>query len=345
MNCPSCTSGREGYLILSPDPFIPETLGLSSTDNAMNPQGQSAFLLDAYSAWVEKHHFYGMLEYWERYHKPRSWTFHLMSELSRMPDKLPKPVPWDWIRDHTPKVWIDEMIQQGRIRMHFQPIVELKDTPVLIGYELLARGLDPSGKLIFPGTLLDEARDQNRLFHLDRACRIEAIRQADRQGSPKALYFINFIPSVIYVAEHCLETTFNALQNCRVSPSQIIFEVTESEFVRDLDHLKSILLYYRAHGLRYALDDVGEGYNTLDTLRFLEPDIVKLDRKWVSNIDTDPKKQDVALETLETTKKVGATALAEGVESPEEARILKEMGYLWQQGYLYGKPSETPQAL
>jgi EAL domain-containing protein (putative c-di-GMP-specific phosphodiesterase class I) len=178
---------------------------------------------------------------------------------------------------------------------------------------------------------------------LDRACRIQAIRTADRQSSPDALYFINFIPSGIYVAELCLETTFKALKERRISPSRIVFKVTEPEFVRDLDHLKSILRYYRSHGLRYALDDVGEGHNTLDTLRYLEPDIVKLDRKWVSHVDQDPKKRDVALETLETARNVGATALAEGVERAEEAEVLKAMGYLWQQGYLYGKASEIPQ--
>ncbi len=340
--CPSCSQGRDGFLVVSPDPFVRETLGLSSTDIPVSLRDEPVRLYDSHTAWLEERHFYGLLEYWERYFKPRTWSFHKMSEPEGVPAVLPDALGWNWILTHAPKVWIDELIGENRIRMHFQPIVDVKSSRSLVGYELLARGVDPSGGLISPAILIDEAKNQNRLFHLDRACRIQAIRTADRQSVPDVLFFINFIPSVIYVAEHCLETTFKALKECRISPYRIVFEVTESEFVRDLDHLKSILRYYRTHGLRYALDDVGEGHNTLETLRYLEPDIVKLDRKWVSHVDRDPKKREVALATLETARSVGATALAEGVERNEEAEVLKDMGYFWQQGYLYGKPAETP---
>lgn len=343
--CPSCSEGRDGFLVVSPEPFARETLGLSSTQASRLPGEEPARLLDARTAWLEERHFYGMLEFWDLYCQPRSWSFHKMPEPHDIPATLADSVSWDWILDHAPKVWIDELIRDNRIRMHFQPIVDVGRPGGLVGYELLARGVDQTGSLISPAVLIDEAKNQNRLFHLDRACRIQAIRTADGQSHPDALYFINFIPSVIYVAEHCLETTFKALKASRIPPERIIFEVTESEYVSDLDHLKSILRYYRSHGLRYALDDVGEGHNTLETLRFLEPDIVKLDRKWVTHVDREPEKQEVARETLDTARLVGAKALAEGVETEEEARVLKDMGYHWQQGYLYGKPSASPQTL
>jgi EAL domain-containing protein (putative c-di-GMP-specific phosphodiesterase class I) len=284
-----------------------------------------------------------MIEFWDRYCSPERWQFYRLERQQSLPSSLPDPVDWRWIVDHRPLVWIDTLIEQGAIRMFRQPIVELgkNDGSRIIGYELLARGEENTGEIIPPLVLIQEARSQNRLFHLDRACRISAIRTVTNRPE-NVVYFINFIPSVIYVAEHCLETTMAAIRDSTLTPDQIVFEVTESEFVEDPEHLKSILTYYRKNGFRYALDDVGEGYNTIERLRFLEPDIVKLDRKWVSGVHNHPDRQDKAKEVFDAARETGATCLAEGVEDPEEALVLKQIGYSWQQGYLYGKPAPFP---
>ncbi len=337
--CPSCLSGTSGFLIHSSIPLTRSILGVTVQTRTTGAEDAPVRILEEKTAWIEEGHFYGLLEFWEQYYNPAQWQFYRLERPSSLPEHLPEPLDWERILQMKPAVWIDGLIERKGIRMVRQPIVECHGTRphTTIGFELLARGTDSSGASIPPLVLLKEASSQNRLFHLDRACRIQAIRSANSQEG-QFLYFINFIPSVIYVAEHCLETTMKAIRASRLSPEQIVFEVTESEFVEDLNHLKSILRYYRNNGFRYALDDVGEGHNTLDTLRFLEPDIVKLDRKWVSGIQHSPEKQKVARDVQEIARHAGTIPLAEGVEDPEEARVLEGMGYLWQQGFLYGKP-------
>ncbi|AFS52304.1 MULTISPECIES: EAL domain-containing protein [Leptospirillum] len=341
--CPVCLTGTSGFLIRADTPFRREILGIGKKDTLL-PSGEGPVILwNDTTAWIEEGHFYGMIEFWDRYCSPDRWQFYRLERPRSLPSSLPDPVDWRWIVDNKPLVWIDTLIEQGAIRMFRQPIVELgkKEGSRIIGYELLARGEESDGEIIPPLVLIREARSQNRLFHLDRACRLSAIRTVTNRPE-SFVYFINFIPSVIYVAEHCLETTMAAIRSSTLSPDQIVFEVTESEYVEDPEHLKSILTYYRKNGFRYALDDVGEGYNTIERLRFLEPDIIKLDRKWVSGVHNHPDKQEKARQIYDAARETGATCLAEGVEEPEEALVLKQMGYFWQQGYLYGKPAPFP---
>jgi len=129
----------------------------------------------------------------------------------------------------------------------------------------------------------------------------------------------------------------NQLQN-----SQVVFEVVETEQVNEIQHLKRILQFYRAQGFRYALDDVGEGFNDFEMLKSLEPDVVKLDRKWVTDIHLHKEKWHVAEQVFRLTQEIGAIALAEGIECAEEAATLGNIGYRWQQGYFYGRPDWHP---
>ncbi|MFD2629256.1 EAL domain-containing protein [Oceanobacillus kapialis] len=238
--------------------------------------------------------------------------------------------------------WIDGVIQKSQLTTYYQPIVNRKnDNEQIIGYELLSRGLDQDGSIIPPFKLFEAARVRNRMFALDRACRLQAVRNAASLASDK-LIFINFIPTAIYVPEHCLATTFNLIKKLNIRPDQVVFEVVETDEVEDIEHLKNILHYYRKHGFKYALDDVGTGFNDLQRLTDLDPDIVKLAIEFTNGVSQDKSKQETAASVLKTSRDLGAQALAEGVETEEDYHYLLEMGYDLFQGYYFAKPSPTP---
>jgi EAL domain-containing protein (putative c-di-GMP-specific phosphodiesterase class I) len=159
---------------------------------------------------------------------------------------------------------------------------------------------------------------------------------------PNQKAFINFIPTAIYSPEFCLKTTTDLAHALEIDSKRFVFEVVETEQVKDTDHLQSILQYYQNHGFQYALDDVGSGYNTLSFLKELEPPYIKLDLTFVRDVDTDVEKQRVAKEILKLRDRFGAMALAEGVETIEEFRWLKQAGFDLFQGYLFGKPESEP---
>ncbi|MDW0109512.1 EAL domain-containing protein [Sporosarcina aquimarina] len=234
--------------------------------------------------------------------------------------------------------WIDELIQNERVISYYQPIVDGERK--VFGYELLARFHSPDGQMIYPDEAFNAARTRGRLYALDRLCRITAVRHAAPLVNKKA--FINFIPTSIYSPEFCLQSTVAVAAQYNIDPFQLVFEVVETDEVEDVEHLKSILRYYREKGFHYALDDVGEGYSTVELLAELQPHYMKLDRSFVDGVSSDAKKQENAESFLMKAKESGSVPLAEGIENEEDFVWLKNRGYELFQGYFFGKPSPSP---
>lgn len=246
---------------------------------------------------------------------------------------------WAWhiLLDAQELGWI---LERGSIKMLFQPIVRVEDMSVY-AHEALARGVQSNGKIMNPKLMFDMARVTGMLFNLDRQCREHAIRAAAEHGL-KSNVFINFLPTVIYNPEYCLSDTLRWVNELDLDPGKLVFEVVESEEVTDIEHLKQILFFYKKHGFRVALDDVGSGYSSLNKFVQLAPDIIKLDMELVRDIHKIEVKQAVAHALTSMAKISGSMVLAEGVETAEEFAWLKELGVDCVQGYYFARPAEIP---
>lgn len=233
--------------------------------------------------------------------------------------------------------WIDDIIYRNAIVCYSQPIID--ENGNIYGYEILSHFTREDGTLIYPNEVFAAAKARGRLYALDRLCRLAAVRySANLTGKS----FINFIPTSIYSPEFCLQSTIKLAKQLGIEPKRFVFEVVESEQVDDVQHLRNILSYYSEKGFQYALDDVGEGYSTLEMLADLEPHYMKLDMKYVQGVSQDFEKQQAARMFLQKALAVGATPLAEGIEEIEDFEWLKAHGYKLFQGYLFGKPSLVP---
>ncbi len=234
-----------------------------------------------------------------------------------------------------------EMLQRGNLITYFQPVIQLKDRKVY-GFECLLRGKANDGTLIPPHKIFDAAHGTGLLFYVDRAARESAVRSAAQHEIRDRKVFVNFIPTTIYDPRYCLQTTLELSRKVGFDPENLVFEVVESYKVTDLDHLKSILDYYKSQGFKTALDDVGSGFSNQNSLVRLRPDYLKVDMELVRGIHLDSMKQSVfkALGTI--AKENGITLLAEGVETKEELEFLAYQGADLVQGYYFGKPSPEP---
>lgn len=230
--------------------------------------------------------------------------------------------------------WIDQIILGELVQSYVQPIVD--ETEEVYGYEMLARFIKEEGQFYSPLEAFSAAKSRNRTYSLDRVCRMVAVRNA---AFINKKVFINFIPTSIYSPEHCLKSTIELANKLRIDPSHFVFEVVETEQVEDLNHLKRILMYYKDKGFEYALDDVGEGFSTIEVLKELSPNYMKLDMKFVQGVATDSNKQETAVQLLKAAQQVSAIPLAEGIESRDDFTWLKNIGYKLFQGYLFGRPS------
>lgn len=232
------------------------------------------------------------------------------------------------------------IIDKGALTTHFQPIIDIKSNTIY-GYESLARGVEDDGTLIYPDKLFKWARKGDMLFYLDRACREMSLKTAAVKNI-NAKVFINFIPTAIYDPKHCLRSTVKWAEQLNFDPKNIIFEVVESDYVEDIDHLCTILDYYKSQGFMVALDDVGSGYSSLNMLAKLMPNIIKIDRELIDNIDTNSVNQSIFKAIIKIAKENDIQVLAEGIERAEEIDFCVKEGADLAQGYYFGKPSSEP---
>ena len=217
------------------------------------------------------------------------------------------------------------------ITMAFQPIVDVENHRVF-AHEALVRGTKGEGA----GEILARITDEN-IHSFDQLCRATAIRIASALSMQEFLS-INFLPNAVYNPVNCLRTTLAAAEHYRFPKERLIFEVTESEEVLDRSHLANIVREYRKLGIGVAIDDFGAGHSGLNLLAEVEPDIVKIDRFLITDIHTDKRKRAITRSIVQMCRDMEIKVICEGIESPDEYRVLRDMGVNLVQGYLFARP-------
>ncbi len=235
---------------------------------------------------------------------------------------------------------LKELIEYERVSMAFQPIVD-KGSREVIGNEILLRGFHDDGSVYPPAEMFHDAKRYDLIFNLDEFARKTAIKTANN-AKVKTMLFINFIPTSIYDPKRCLQSTNKVIRETHFKPKDIVFEVVETEKIEDFDHLNYILNFYRQQGYKTALDDVGSGYATDEALINLRPDIIKIDRSIIQDIDTNSNKQQRLDHFIALAKDNNIKILAEGVETETEANYLDAMDIDYFQGHYFGKPDYIP---
>ncbi|WP_136253532.1 EAL domain-containing protein [Onishia niordana] len=216
--------------------------------------------------------------------------------------------------------------------MAFQPIVDL-DAGSIHSYEALVRGLqgESAGSVI--GQVTGEL-----MYRFDQACRVKAIELASHLDMRETLS-INFMPNAVYEPQACIQATLEACSRVGWPTARINFEITETELVKDRQHLRNIIDSYRAMGFTTALDDFGNGYANLDLLTDLRPDTLKIDRDLVRDCDQDRRRQSLLRAVIGLAEELDIQLLAEGIEREEEALWLRDQGIVLQQGFFFARPA------
>ncbi|SMB79451.1 EAL domain, c-di-GMP-specific phosphodiesterase class I (or its enzymatically inactive variant) [Desulfonispora thiosulfatigenes DSM 11270] len=222
----------------------------------------------------------------------------------------------------------------------FQPIINIKNNEIF-GYEALTRGIKENGTIMPPFEMFNLAKKCDLIFNLDRQAREAAINNSAKKNIKKNL-FINFLPSAIYDPSVCLKTTTELINKYNLNPSDIVFEVVETDQITDINHLNNILNFYRNKDFNIALDDVGSGYSSLTNLAILSPNYIKVDMEIIRDIHKNRLKQAILDALISISKSIDSKVLAEGVETKEEFQYVLAKGVDLVQGYYFGKPTEEP---
>ncbi len=241
---------------------------------------------------------------------------------------------------------IDNIISKQSIKILFQPIISIKKKSV-IGYEVLSRGIDNDENIIGAFDLFESARKADKLSALDNLCRLMAIEKYYALKESKYL-FINFEISSLNKGESgkndlivSLNKFVEKLEALNIEPNKIVIEIIESK-VKNLDSLKFFTDLCKSYNLMIALDDVGSGHSNLNRIPLLKPNIIKIDRYLVTDIDKDRYKKEVFKSITSLSRMIGTLVISEGVEKEEEAISSIELRADMIQGYYFSKPVENP---
>jgi EAL domain-containing protein (putative c-di-GMP-specific phosphodiesterase class I) len=220
------------------------------------------------------------------------------------------------------------IIHEDRLAVYFQPIVEL-DTGRVTGMESLAR---------FPS---ESEQDPEGWFRRAWACgvgpdlEIAAVRKAVKMGwaLPRNAYqAVNLSPEVLISAR--FEELLDSLPW-----SRLVVEITEHLEIEDYRRLATPIAEIRAQGGRLAIDDVGAGFASLRHVLSLSPDIIKLDGSLSHGLEFNLPRAALARGLVACAEELGATVVAEGVETADDARGLRRVGAHCAQGFLFGRPA------
>lgn len=221
----------------------------------------------------------------------------------------------------------------------FQPIMALEN-PRIIGFEALIRG--PEGSpLQFPDKLFQVAHESRSLASLEFACREVSCEVFAKLKLPGKL-FLNMSPIAFTDSQYRDGVTREILQRVGLSAERVVFELTESQPLDELDLLRAASDHFQRQGFAVALDDLGAGYAGLRVWSELRPDYVKIDRHFISGIDRDPVKREFVRAMLDIAHRIGHKAIAEGIETEAEFTTLIALGVEYAQGYFIARPQAVP---
>jgi EAL domain-containing protein (putative c-di-GMP-specific phosphodiesterase class I) len=237
------------------------------------------------------------------------------------------------VRSRTRGRQLLDLIFSGRLGVVFEPIVSLRESEVM-GYEALARGPEDSD-LRSPGQLFGLANQRGLVYELDCLCRRAALERVHCLPAGKKL-FLNCLPTSFGDPNLRGEGLVKTLENYQLQPSDLVLEISEQEAINNFAIFREMRDSWRNLGIRIAVDDAGAGYASLEAIMEITPDYLKADMGLVRGIDADPPRQEVLRALNNVARRIGAEVIAEGVETEEELRVLRQLGIPYGQGFHFG---------
>lgn len=228
-----------------------------------------------------------------------------------------------------------EALGGKELRVQYQPVVSLADgAPV--GCEALVRWKHPSRGLVGPNEFVSVAERTGLISRIGRFVLESACRQAaDWRRSGQSVYVSVNVSPLQLAAADIVDDVVSALEACDLPAQHLCLEITETSLLRDTSPIHSTLGRLKALGVRIALDDFGSGSSSLELLRLLPIDLIKIDRIFINGIGEDSNDRAIVAAVISLAGALGLSVIAEGVETERQRDELRELGAGFAQGFLY----------
>jgi EAL domain-containing protein (putative c-di-GMP-specific phosphodiesterase class I) len=229
---------------------------------------------------------------------------------------------------------------EGRLRLEYQQLHPLAARPGARHIELLLRLRDEQGGVVMPGAFLPAAERYGLMPAIDRWVIENALANFDQlhpDGPALGLCTINL--SGASIEDHLLaERILSMLEQYRVAPARVCFEITETVAVRSMAQVVRFIERLRGAGCLIALDDFGVGMSSFGYLKNLPVDLIKIDGSFIRDMSDDPMSLAIVRAVTDIGHQRGLEVIAEWVEHGAQIEALRAIGVDYGQGYALHRP-------
>jgi diguanylate cyclase (GGDEF)-like protein/PAS domain S-box-containing protein len=233
-------------------------------------------------------------------------------------------------------------LELGEFRVHYQPIVSLQSGRIA-GFEALSRWQRPEG-LLSPAHFIQIAEQTGLILPMNRlllreACLQLRAWQAEFPADPPLTMSVNITPRE-FAQPDLVAQIKTILSEVEIQPSSINVEITETIAMADSQRSSLVLSELKALGVHISIDDFGTGYSSLSRLQGFPVDTLKVDRSFISKIDTDRETRKIVRIIIMLAHNLGLKVVAEGAETAKQVNLLKQLKCELVQGYFFARPGE-----
>ncbi len=233
-------------------------------------------------------------------------------------------------------------IETRQLRPYLQPIAD--QTGKIVGAEALVRWIHPEYGFMSPGSFIPVFEKNGMIVEVDKymwRCACE-ILQHWKQEERDLFISVNISPKDFYFTDVVAEIK-NLVSEFEIEPYRLRIEITETVMMNDAENRMEILNVFREAGFIVEMDDFGSGYSSLNMLKDMPVDVLKIDMKFLGKAKDTGKARTIVKNVINLSKELGITALTEGVETFTQYQALSEMGCKLFQGYYFAKPMPAEQ--
>jgi diguanylate cyclase (GGDEF)-like protein/PAS domain S-box-containing protein len=227
----------------------------------------------------------------------------------------------------------------SEFRLYYQPQYDMQDGR-MIGVEALIRWVNPEWGMIPPDQFIPLAEDNGLIVPIGEWVMAEACRQLklwEETGQGGLIMSLNISGKQLQQADF-LAMVDRIVTESGVDPRAVCFEITETTALRNMEMSSAVLNELLQRGFLIALDDFGTGYSSLSVLNRLPLRVIKIDRSFVSGMESNEQNTAIIMAILAMSRSLKLAVLAEGVETDRQLQLLKTLGCDAYQGYLKSRP-------
>ncbi|GEM_PF-1667093 len=234
---------------------------------------------------------------------------------------------------------LSQVLQKDELELYFQPIMQL-DTSEHMGCECLLRWNHPTQGLISPDQFIPAAELSGEIIAIgfwviEQSCANIARWRSD--GLMFSKVSVNVSARQLQ-HDRFVEVVKRIIQRSGIEPGLLQLEITESALMQNPELAVAALNQLSALGVTVAIDDYGTGYSSLNYLKQLPVDVLKIDRSFVSEMSEGRHDYAIVKSTLSLAEELGITVVAEGIETEQQLLLLRQMSCPFGQGYLFSRP-------